>query len=648
MKKYFIVALAAFCGKTAFTQTLISYGNSTTNKEEFLRAYNKNKPATTDKAKAIKEYLELYTNFKLKVKAAQELKLDTITQIKYDVQNFRDQITDNYLNDEAGLEELVSEAADRSRKDIHTLYFSVPVAENATVADTLKVYNAVTELYNKLISGAVDYVQIVTDITAKFSPAKYSDIGFITAFSVPYEFENIIYNTIKGSISKPFRSAKGWFVFKSIEERQNTGKWKAAQLLFAYPPDADYNIKLAVKEKADSVYRLLQGGLSFADAAKSYSEDRMTYLTGGEMPEFTTGKYNVQFEKKVFELNTDNAFTKPFETSFGYHIVKRLSNTTLPVNKNDATYLFEIKQKVQQDGRINTVKEKFIRDVTTKTGFKKQPGINEIEFYKYADSVSLNPTIINTDNFPINKKSILSFKDGTIIKGNEWIQYLRNNSANIQEKTLSNKDLWKSFTNQQILNYYKLHLEEYNNDFKYQMQEFKEGNMLFEIMERNVWSKAGLDSAGLVNYYNGNKSKYKWQESADVLIFNCADEIMAKEAIDALKTGKTWASIAENSNSKIQADSGRYEIAQLPNDPNINAAKPQAGNYSSIIKNTDGTTSFVKFVKLYGANMQRDFSEARGLVINDYQNVLEQQWVEILRKKYVVKINDAVLNNIIK
>ncbi|MCY7293235.1 MAG: peptidyl-prolyl cis-trans isomerase, partial [Ferruginibacter sp.] len=309
---------------------------------------------------------------------------------------------------------------------------------------------------------------------------------------------------------------------------------------------------------------------------------------------------------------------------------------------------FDIKQKVQQDERINTSKEKFIRDITAKTGFKKQPGINETEFYKYADSVSLDPTLTNADKFPINKKPILSFKDGTIIKGNEWLQYLRNNSTNIQEKTISNKDLWKNFTSQQILNYYKLHLEEYNTDFKYQMQEFKEGNMLFEIMERNVWSKAGLDSAGLVKYYNANKSKYKWQESVDVLIFNCADEKMATEAIEAVKAGKIWTSIAENSNSKIQADSGRYEIAQLPNDPNINAAKPQVGNFSSIIKNTDGTTSFVKFVKLYDANMQRDFSEARGLVINDYQNVLEQQWVEILRKKYIVKINDAVLNNIIK
>ncbi len=644
MKKFFIVALAAFCGNTAFTQTLISYGNSTTTKDEFLRAYNKNKPPTTDKAKAMKEYVELYTNFKLKVKAAQELRLDTMAQIKYDVQNFRDQITDNYLNDEAGLENLIKEAAYRAKKDIQVLYFSVPLKESATPTDTLKAYNAINELYNRLKSGSTEYAQIITDISEKISIAKYSDIGFITAFTVPYEFENIIYNTKVGTISKPYKNAKGWFVFKTIEERPNTGKWKTAQLLFAYPPNADYSMKLAVKEKADSVYGLLQNGLSFSEAAKNYSDDRMTYLTGGEMPEFSTGKYNAQFEKNVFSLKQDNAISKPFETSFGYHIVKRLNNTLLPFNNEDAAYLFDIKQKVQQDERINTIKEKFIKDVIVKTGFKKQAGIKEEDFYKYADSITSQTTLVN--NFPIDKKTIFSFKDGINIKGNDWIDYLKNNNS--IEKTVSNKELWKSFINQQISNYYKQHLENYSNDFKYQMQEFKEGNMLFEIMERNVWSKAGLDSTGLLKYYNANKNKYKWQESADVLIFNCADEKKAIETMEALKNGKTWTAIAESSNGQIQADSGRYEIAQLPSDPSNTVIKPQVGNFSPIIKNTDGTTSFVKFVKLYDANMQRDFNEARGLVINDYQNILEQQWVDILRKKYTVRVNESVLNNIMK
>ena len=648
MKKFFILAASAFCCNAVFAQTLFTYGNSSTGKDEFLRAYNKNKPATYNKEKSIKDYLELYTNFKLKVKAAQELRLDTVAQIRYDIENFRDQITDNYLNDEAGLQALIAQAAERSRKDLHVLYFLAAQPTNASTADSLKAYNAAKELHSKLKNGAVNYEEITTDISAKFSAVKFNDIGFITAFNVPYELENIIYNTKPGTVSDPVKTAKGWVIFKVTEERQNTGKWKAAQLLFAYPPDADYNTKLTVKQKADSVYGLLLNGLPFAEAAKNYSDDRMTYMAGGEMPEFYTGKYNIQFEKNVFALKTDNAISKPFETSFGYHIVKRLSNTPLPQDVNDATFLFDVKQKVQQDERINTVKEKFIKDITAKTGFKKTAGINEAEFFKYADSLNLNDGLPNTEKFVINKKPVFSFKDGSVVKGSEWLRFLKTNSTTYPEKTMSNKDLWGKFISQQIINYYKLHLEDYNNDFKYQMQEFKEGNMLFEIMERNVWSKAGLDSVGLLQYYNANKEKYKWQQSADVLIFNCANEKTALEAMQSLRTGKSWQAIAEASNSQIQADSGRYEIAQLPNDSTAAYIKPQPGDFSPLIKNADATAVFVKYVRLYNGDMQRNFAEARGLVINDYQNILEQKWVEDLRKKYIVKINTAVLDDIIK
>ena len=77
MKYFFICCAITLSSLSVFSQTLFTYGNSETSKTEFLRAYNKNKPATTDKAKAMREYLDLYTNFKLKVKEAMLMKLDT-------------------------------------------------------------------------------------------------------------------------------------------------------------------------------------------------------------------------------------------------------------------------------------------------------------------------------------------------------------------------------------------------------------------------------------------------------------------------------------------------------------------------------------------------------------------------------------------
>ena len=641
MKQYFIAAVFLSIGFGAFSQTLFTYGNNVTTKEEFLRAYNKNKPATTDKEKSIREYLTLYTNFKLKVKAAKELRLDTLPQLKYDVQNFRDQIADNYLNDESLLQKLVSEAAVRAAKDVHFLYFSVPVAEKATPADTLKAYNASKELYKLLKTGSTNYAEIATNVSSKFSQTNFGDAGYITAFTLPYDIETIIYNTPKGDVSEPFKSKKGYNIFKVTDTRADVGRWRVAQLLFAYPPDADYNMKLKIKEKADSVFNLLQKGLSFSDAATNYSDDRMSYSAGGELPEFTTGKYNTTFENNVFNLKTDDSFTKPFETNFGYHIVKRLANTAFPSNANDPDFLMEIKQKVQMDARISTVKEKFIRDITLKTGFKKLPGYSDALLIASADSLAKNPSLDIEKFYLLKNKNIFSFKDGTTIKGKQWLQFVKDNNFNTDGNNNENAALLRLFTSQSILNYYKKNLESYNTDFGYQMKEFEEGNMLFEIMERNVWSKAGVDSVNLLQYYNANKSNYKWQESAEVIVFNATNEVIANDAVAALKKGGNWKSLVEKSNSQLQADSGRFEIEQLP------IPRAQAGEFSTVVKSTDGTASFVKFLKLYPANEQRNFAEARGLVINDYQNILEQKWVESLRKKYTVKVNEAMLKSIL-
>jgi peptidyl-prolyl cis-trans isomerase SurA len=646
MKKlstFFILTLVC---STLFAQTIFTYGNASTSEEEFLKAYNKNKPTSINKEKAIREYLELYTNFKLKVKAAEELRLDTISQIRYDVQNFREQVIENYLNDEKGMQFLLDEALERSTKDIHVLFFSVPVAKDALPADTQKAFNAAKELYNNLKTSSA-YSEVTTNISAKFTPAKFADLGFITCFLTPYEYENIFYNTKVGNVSEPYRNNKGWTIFKVIEQRPAVGKWKAAQILFAYPPNADYESKLAVKSKADSVHSLLVKGMSFTQAAKQFSDDRNTNQSGGELQEFGTGKYNTIFSNNVFSLKTDNDFGKPFETTYGYHIVKRLGHTPIPSDKTDAGFIYDVKQKVLQDERINAEKEKFAKEIATKTGYKKIASVKNNMLFSTADSMMKTPAMDNANSFPLSKMTIATFKDGSAVKGNQWLQFVKDYKSNVEVQAISNEQLLNKFSERMVVDYYKKHLEEYNNDFKYQMQEFKEGNMLFEIMERMVWSKAGADSVGLKKYYEANKQTYKWAASADVIVFNCPNEKMAKTALAQLKEGKRWSDIVLNSDNQIQADSGRYDASQIPV-VSQNASAPTANSFSEITKNADSSCIFVNYLKLYEANMQRSFAEARGLVINDYQNVLEQQWITGLRKKYPIKNNEAVISQIIK
>src|SRR6185436_9920590 len=177
------------------------------------------------------------------------------------------------------------------------------------------------------------------------------DIGYITVFTLPYEFENIIYATPAGKYSDPYRSKAGYHIFKNLGERTDIGKMKARQILLAFPPGTDANQAKAIGRLADSLYERIMAGEDFAKLATEYSNDYMTSVSGGMMPEFTIGRYDAAFENVVWSLPKDEAVSKPFLTPHGYHIVKRISIIPVITDANNKTNWQELQQKVMNDSR---------------------------------------------------------------------------------------------------------------------------------------------------------------------------------------------------------------------------------------------------------------------------------------------------------
>lgn len=617
MKKILLFFIAACLTSYVYSQTLFTYGNNAVSKDEFIRAYNKNKTAVTDKAMALREYLELYIKFKLKVKAAKDMRIDTLTSLTTDLQNFRTQIEESYLNDESQVNALAQEAFNRSQKDVHVAYQFFSLKE---FSDSASV-----ELANKSLK------------------ANWKDIGFITVFNLPYQFENIVFGLKPEEESKPSRGKNGYYIFKNIEERKALGKIKAAQILIAVPEDAKEEDKIKAGRIADSVYRALLNGADFSEAAKNVSNDKMTYMAGGLMPEFGVGKYDPQFEHTVFALQKDSDITAPFQTKFGYHIVKRLSITEIPQDKSNDSYLYTLKQQVLQDNRITSSKEKFINDVLKKLNYKKNVTIKENDLWKLADSFAVANKKITIPN--LNANTILFSLNNQNIKVSDWITFIKDYRASGSNKGESSKELLAKYVSKTAVDNYKKRLPDLNPEFKYQLQEFKDGNILFEVMERNVWNKASNDSIGLKNYYNQHKTKYTWGESADAILISCSNEKTANSIAEEFKKGKSMRQIAEENVSQAQTDSGRYDLAQIPAKANTKFVEGMITE--PLINKADGTATFVKILRIYPANQQRSFEEARGLVTNEYQNFLEEKWIEQLKKKYPVKVNEKIFQSLL-
>ncbi|MDQ2718279.1 MAG: peptidylprolyl isomerase [Bacteroidota bacterium] len=628
---------------SAYCQTLFTYGNHSVSVNEFSKAFNKNKTATPDKAQSLRDYLDLYIKFKLKVQAAKDLHLDTLPSLQADLPNFRSQIEENYLKDDKEVNALINEAFSRSQKDMHVLDFFVPL-NNLDSTDSIKAYNEINQFYQQLKNGKKDISAIIADVNKHGGSIRQNDLGFITVFTLPYEFENIIYGLKPGQSSAPYRSPKGWHIFKNVEERHAMGKIKLAQILFAVPENPNPQ-RSQTKKLADSIYSILKDGADFSKLAKEFSDDKMTYMNGGNMPEFGVSKYGGEFEREAFSLKKDGEISQPFETEFGYHIIKRISATPVPATKNDDTFMYDLKQEVMNDSRIAIARRKFVSEILPEIGFKKN-AINEENLWRVTDSSLLANKEITAGK--VDEKTILfSYNNHEQTKVSEWIQFSRNSN---KPQTIPLRKTYKiafpDFIAASAINNYRMRLQNFNINFKNQLDEFKEGSLLFEIMQRKVWNKASADSAGLLQYYNQHKEKYLWSASAEAVIFSCSNESVAGSAIAQLKKGKSWKEVMNDNSSRVHADSGRYELSQIPVIDKTNFTEGLIT--LPIVNKNDGTAAFTKIIKLYPGHQQRNFEEARGLVVNDYQNYLEEKWVEQLRKQYPIKVNEKVFQSLLK
>lgn len=646
-KKLFTVIIASVVMNTLSAQTLFTYGKNKADAKEFLRAFNKNNTSpTVNKAKAVNDYLNLYIKSRLKIQEAYERRYDTLPQIKTEVENLRTQISQSYMTDPDMAGRLTKEAFQRSLKDIHVAHIFISFRNAAGVIDSAAAQKKRDEVWQQLQKG-VDFLQVAQQNSDDPSiKENKGDLGYITVLTLPYEFENAIYTTPVSKYSSIVLSKIGYHIFKNLGERKAVGKIKAQQILLAIPPASDDIVKKQIAGRADSLYKKIIAGENFNRLASAFSNDYISASAGGVMPDIGVGQYDPKFETVLWSLSKDGAVSKPFLTAHGWHILKRISLKPIKTDENDKENMQELEQRLKTDNRWKSSRDFIYKQVIAKAGFKKYP-YEDASLWNMSDSVLDLKPMLPIGRTIIATTPLFSIGD-SIYNATAWVNYA-NTYRYKQDGTGAKpyeqvREEWIQFA---MTEYYKNHLEEFNNEFRNQMQEFTEGNLFFEIMQQEIWNKAQSDSAALEALYEKNKPTYLWKQSADAVVFFCSDETIAKTAYEELKKNPVgWRKVAETYSEKIVVDSSRYEWSQLPN---LEKTTPIAGMITSpLLNKTDNTASFAYIVKVYPQPTQRSFNEAKGLVINDYQEYLEQQWNEALKKKFPVIIDQKVLEAISK
>lgn len=650
MKKNLLgTAFALFIATATFAQigdnsTLLTVGGDVVTRGEFMTIYKKNNSAPT--AISVTDYLDLFINFKLKVKEAKDLGLDTAKTFSSELRGYRKQLATPYLTDKEVNDKLLTEAYDRSKKDVRAAHILIKCDAEALPKDTLIAYKKALSLRDRVLKGE-DFGKLAEQFSDDPSAKENKgDLGYFTVFNMVYPFETAAYSTPKGQMSMPVRTRFGYHLVKVEDMRDAQGTIHTSHIMVKLPKDAKQADIDAAKLKIDEVYTKLKAGEKFDDLAAKYSDDKASAKKGGELPWFGTGRMVPEFETAAFNLKADGDYSEPILTQYGWHIIKRLEKKGVASFDDVKT---EFKSKIGKDSRAEKSKTSLVNKIKTEAAFKEDRKML-LDFNKAIDSTIYDGNW-KTDKAVALTKIIFTLgnKNYTQADFAKFIASRQTKRAkDVSIQSIVNT-MYDKFVEESALTYEDSQLEGKYPAFRDLLNEYRDGMLLFEITDKKVWSKAVEDTLGLKGYYDANKNNYMWGERADVTIFKFANKEVAERFRKYMKknakNNPTNDQILKEMNKTSQLDLQIEEgVYSKKDNETVDKVSWVAGTMSADM-DAEKSIIIVRVNKVL-APSPKSIAEARGLITADYQNYLEKEWIGMLRKKYTVSVDKAVLDSI--
>jgi peptidyl-prolyl cis-trans isomerase SurA len=639
MRKIILLILTVIININVYSQdNLLEIENESISLDEFNNIFNKNNDNQVIDKKYLDEYIELFINFKLKVREAKELGYDTLSTFIDELEGYRKQLAKPYLRDDQFNEEMFDEALERVQYDLNASHILININDENNDIALSRINNIRREIINNNISfeeAAIKYSDDKSAIDNK------GNLGYFTAFMMVYVFESAAYSTQVGSISQAVKTQYGYHLIKINDKRKAVGQRKVAHIMFKTGKSATKKKIDQSNKKIFETYNLLKNGDPFAEVAERFSEDRSTAVKGGMLPMFGVGKMVPVFENVAFGLKNIGDFSEPFKTDFGWHIVMLIED--YPVELNDDLYL-KVKTGIEKDSRSKLSSEfmsKKLKELYTIKVFKQN--FNSLRKLAVKD-VSKSSW---DGNNAINLKNPLFKIEGMTFNQNLFTEYILKNQKNNNDFDM----LYLDFRDICLFKYEETQLENKYPEFKTLLNEYREGILLFDLTNKNVWKKAVDDSLGLSKYFANNLKKYNWDQRVDASIYKCINLATAKKVKSLLyKLNRGNINNSEildiiNKESQLNLQIVSNKFVKGDNDY-IDRLNWKTG-ISKDIKNADGSIVIVNITDVLEAGSMT-LNEVKGKVISDYQKYLDSNWISYLRSKYKYSINKELLYTLIK
>ncbi|MFY7811006.1 MAG: peptidylprolyl isomerase, partial [Flavobacterium sp.] len=563
---------------------------------------------------------------------------------KNELATYRGQLSKNYLTDTKVTDELIKEAFERQKIDINASHILINCAENAKPADTLLAYKKVMDIYNQLKKGE-DFGKLATSLSEDPSAKENKgNLGYFSAFRMIYPFETMAYKTKKGEFSKPVRTRFGYHIIKVNDIRENRGEITIAHIMImADKKNEDVkNQEDKAKNQIEDIYKKLQQGEKFEDMAKQFSQDPNSAQKGGVLNKFSSGQISSEiFENTAFTLSKENSISQPFKSEYGWHIQKFIEKHP---KKSLEELKKEITDKISKDDRSKKI------DISMTEKLYKKYNVTKNEKNLATTLKAITPDYYKGEwKLPKNMTpyNIVIAKISDIeLNGSQFLEFL-NDQQNAPEKKEPLEALlqqhYKTFLDTSVKLHFNNNLEKEYPEFANIMQEYKEGLLIFDLMEKEIWERAKNDTIGLKKFHQDNLKNYQWKKRYDLIICSSTDKKIVESTQKMLEKGISTEEIKKQLNKgdqiNIMFNENKFEEGNLAISKNWKEQKPK-----EIFQ--EGTYFYYYHLKKIIPSGPKEFENCKGKVINDYQNFLESTWIDNLKKEFKVTVNQEVFTAI--
>ena len=614
--------------------------------EDFLYALTKNQHLKDAKSQGLTQEefdqnFELFLNFKLKVKEAERLGMDQSEEFSNEFSIIKEDLKKPYLLENTIQEGELRKAYNRMQEAIKASHILIQFPPNAGREDSIAVLQMASSIKKRAENGE-DFNQLAMEHSDDPSAqSNRGDLGYFTALQMVYPFEDAAYGLQIGEISDPVATTFGYHIIKLLDRRPNPGQIRVSHLLVRIDPSNPVSEDRAKRRIADIYSELQRGEHTWEEVVKRYSEDEGTKNTGGLLPWFGVGSIVPEFEEIAFSLTEPHEISPPVKTEFGFHII-RLEDTKPIAPYEEMEPL--LKSKILRDSRSQLIQSQVLAMQKAKYGFKENEAVvDTLRRLVNDDFTAGTQQIVDELNGLALLDSTLMTVQGEPVAVKSFMDYIKADEAVVRAESGDVFDPWYSKFLEHVLDEVEeSDLMTNNQEYRMLVNEYREGILLFSLMNDLVWQKALIDSVGQLEYYHSHLERYQWPDRVPGLIVRIEDESQLAKVRRFLRDKVYQKNLKPRLEDQFLNDypllftleEGVFVIEDHP----VLSELDLENTAQEVVH--QGQRYFLVLGEVIPAG-PKAFEETRGKVIQDYQKHLDAQLIQTLKENHVIQINEG-------